>query len=341
MEQNRNRVPARSSLPTPAGASHRSLVEGDGGPAAREASERDTHGGRGTLYAEITAKIIAELEAGRVPWVQPWTGSGGVPTMPTNAATGRRYSGINVLMLWAAAVERGYSSGRWLTFRQALALGGNVRKGERATMVVYVDRFVPEDERRRAADAGEETRTTAFLKQFQVFGVEQCDGLADSALGTAAVVEPTPMEPWMDALITGMQVDVQVAGDRARYHRLVDRIDVPPPSAYPEPVNWYRTVLHELAHATGHKDRLARDLTGWFGSAAYAREELIAEMTAAFLCAALWTAPTVRHADYIGSWLAVLRADERAIVRAASAASRAADYMTGFLPADMRGEPSS
>ena len=141
----------------------------------------------------------------------------------------------------------------------------------------------------------------------------------------------------MEALILGMRVDLQVGGDRARYHRMVDRIDVPPPSAYPEPVNWYRTVLHELAHATGHRDRLVRDLTGWFGSAQYAREELVAEMTAAFLCAALGTVPTVRHADYIGSWLEVLQGDDHAIVRAASLASKAADYMQSFLPAELRG----
>ncbi len=267
-----------------------------------------------------------------MPWVQPWTASAAVPSLPVNAATGRRYSGINVLMLWAAAMEGGYAGQRWLTFRQALALGGSVRRGERATVVVYVDRFVPEDERRRASEAGEEARTTAFLKQFYVFAVEQCDGLPDAVRGVPARAEPTPLEPWMEALILGMRVDVQVGGDRARYHRLVDRIDVPPPSAYPEPVNWYRTVLHELAHATGHRDRLARDLTGWFGTAQYAREELVAEMTAAFLCAALGTVPTVRHADYIGSWLEVLRGDDHAIVRAASAASKAADYMMGFLP---------
>ncbi len=201
------------------------------------------------------AKIIAQLEAGRIPWVQPWTASAAVPGMPANAATGRSYSGINVLMLWAAAAERGYASQRWLTFRQALALGGNVRRGEHATTVVYVDRFVPENERRRAAEAKEEARTTAFLKQFQVFSVEQCEGLSDATRGGATRTEPTPMEPWMEALIRGMRVDLQVGGDRARYHRIVDRIDVPPPSAYPEPVNWYRTVLHELAHATGHKDR--------------------------------------------------------------------------------------
>ncbi len=267
-----------------------------------------------------------------MPWVQPWTASATAPALPVNAATGRRYSGINVLMLWAAAVEGGYAGQRWLTFRQALALGGSVRRGERATVVVYVDRFVPEDERRRASEAGEEARTTAFLKQFYVFAVEQCDGLPDEVRGGPARAEPVPLEPWMEALILGMRVDVRVGGDRARYHRLVDRIDVPPPSAYPEPVNWYRTVLHELAHATGHRDRLARDLTGWFGTAQYAREELVAEMTAAFLCAALGTVPTVRHADYIGSWLEVLRGDDHAIVRAASAGVQGRRLYDGLSP---------
>ena len=324
MEQNRNKQQPESALPP---------------PLAREGRASNAQGGHGMLYREITAKIVGELEAGCIPWVQPWTALVGAPGMPANAATGRSYSGINVLMLWAAAAEHGYACQRWLTFRQALALGGSVRRGERATTVVFVDRFIPDDERRRAADAGEEARSTAFLKSFQLFNVEQCNGLPDSVHGSVRPTEPTPMEPWMEALIRGMRVDLQVGGDRARYHRIVDRIDVPPPSAYPEPVNWYRTVLHELTHATGHKDRLARDLGGWFGSAQYAREELVAEMTAAFLCAALGTVPTVRHADYIGSWLEVLRGDDRAIVRAASLASKAAYYMRGFLPAEMRSSP--
>ena len=173
------------------------------------------------------------------------------------------------------------------------------------------------------------------------FNVAQCEGLPESHLGVPPCAAPAPIEPWVEALILSMGVAVQVGGDRARYNWFADRIDVPPPSAYPEPVNWYRTILHELAHATGHKSRLARDLTGWFASASYAREELVAEITAAFLCAALGTVPTVRHADYIGSWLAVLRADDRAIVRAASLASKAADYMLGFLLAGMRGDSST
>jgi antirestriction protein ArdC len=141
---------------------------------------------RSSLYEEITSKIIAELEAGCFPWVQPW-GSSGVRAplgLPKNAATGRRYSGINVLILWSAVVEHDYSVQSWLTFKQSLALGGHVRKGERGTTVVYADRFIPDDVRDRAKQRGEEPRAIPFLKQFTVFNVEQCDGLPD---GIAAV----------------------------------------------------------------------------------------------------------------------------------------------------------
>jgi antirestriction protein ArdC len=126
---------------------------------------------RGSLYDEITSKIIAELEAGRVPWVQPWgTAAAKTPlAMPRNAATGRQYSGINVLILWGAVIERGYPAQSWLTFRQALGLGGNVRKGERGTTVVYADRFVPEDERQRSRETGDEAQAIPFLKRFTVF----------------------------------------------------------------------------------------------------------------------------------------------------------------------------
>ena len=127
---------------------------------------------RANLYTEITDKIIAELEAGRVPWVQPW-GAAAVKAplaMPRNATTQRRYSGINVLILWGAVIQHGFSGQSWLTFRQALGLGGHVRKGERGTTVVYADRFTPEDERRRAAETGEEPGAFPFLKSFTVHG---------------------------------------------------------------------------------------------------------------------------------------------------------------------------
>ncbi len=292
-------------------------------------------GDRASLYEEITTRIIAELEAGRLPWVQPW-GSSGVRAplaMPKNAATGRRYSGINVLILWGAVVERGFSTQSWLTFRQALALGGHVRKGERGTTVVYADRFVPDDERERARDTGEEARAIPFLKRFTVFNAEQCEGLPAEIAAAAPPVETDLILPQAEALIRATGADLRIGGERAYYAVQGDYVRVPPPQAYFEPVNSHRTALHELGHWSGATHRLARDLSGSFGSKKYAQEELVAEMTAAFLCASLGIVPTVRHADYIGCWLEVLREDNRAIVRAASAASKAADYLLGFLPA--------
>lgn len=290
---------------------------------------------RASLYQEITDKIIAELEAGRVPWVQPW---GNLTTkaslgLPKNAATKRRYSGVNVLILWTAVIERGFSGQSWLTFRQALGLGGHVRKGEKGTTVVYADRFVPDEERRRAERDGDEPEAIPFLKRFTVFNTDQCEDLPP---GLATPPPPVPeglILPQADALIAASGADFRIGGDRAFYVPSDDYIQVPRPESYFEPINWHRTALHELGHWSGHPSRLARNLSGGFGSALYAKEELVAEMTSAFVCASLGIVPTVRHADYLGSWLEVLREDNHAIISAASAASKAADYLLGFLPA--------
>ena len=145
---------------------------------------------RANLYDEITDKIIAELEEGRLPWVQPWgTAAAKAPlAMPRNAATARQYSGINVLILWGAVIEHGFPGQSWLTFRQALSLGGNVRKGERGTTVVYADRFTPEDEKRRARETGDAPGQIPFLKRFTVFNAAQCEGLPEDACTT--VIRP-------------------------------------------------------------------------------------------------------------------------------------------------------
>ncbi len=298
---------------------------------------------RTSLYSEITDKIIAELEAGRVPWVQPWgTAAAKAPlVMPQNASTGRRYSGINVLLLWGAVIERGFSGQSWLTFRQALSLGSNVRKGERGTTVVYADRFVPEDEKRRAAETGEDPQAIPFLKRFTVFNTDQCENLPEDIATAAPPVPDGLIEPTVEALIKATGIDFRIGGDRAFYVPAHDYVQVPPPQAYFEPINWHRTALHELGHATGHPSRLDRDLSGSFGSKKYAFEELIAEVNAAFCCASLGIVPTVRHADYIGSWLEVLREDNRAIVRAASQASKAAAWLLAFLPEGERHDDAS
>ncbi|WP_010161193.1 ArdC family protein [Sphingomonas sp. PAMC 26617] len=285
---------------------------------------------RTSLYAEVTSRVIAELEAGRLPWVQPWDAASCGCTMPHNAGTGRRYSGINVLILWAAVIDGRYTSQRWLTYRQAQAAGGNVRKGERGTTVCYADSFTPKDEQARARDEDRDARQIAFLKRFTVFNIDQCEGLPDAMTSVAQAPVTANILPKVRALIDASGADFRIGGGEAYYSPGGDFVAVPPQAAFGEPINWYRTALHELGHWTGHRSRLDRDQRGGFGSADYAREELVAEMASAFACASLSIQPTVRHADYIGSWLAVLREDDKAIFRAASGASKAADYLLAF-----------
>jgi antirestriction protein ArdC len=244
---------------------------------------------RASLYTEITDKIIAELEVGSIPWVQPW-GTAAIKTplaMPRNAATGRGYGGINVLILWSAVRESGFSSQCWLTFRQALGLGGHVRKGERGTSVVYADRFAPEHERRRAEQAGEEPSTVPFLKRFTVFNADQCRDLPDEVAVSIVPPPPNQIEPRAEALIAATGADFRIGGARAYYNTSGDFVQVPPPAAYFEPINWHRTAFHELGHWTGQASRLNRDHSGSFGSKSYAREELVAEMA---LCLARYRA---------------------------------------------------
>ena len=234
-------------------------------------------------------------------------------------------------------IQHGFPGQGWLTYRQATALGGNVRKGERGTTVVYADRFTPEDEKRRAREMGEEPGKIPFLKRFTVFNAAQCEGLPEEIASVAPPPPPGLIEPLVEALIRATGIDFRIGGNRAFYVPSQDFVMVPPPQAYFEPINWHRTALHEMGHATGHPSRLARDFSGSFGTKKYAFEELVAEITAAFCCASLGIVPTVRHADYIGSWLEVLREDNRAIVRAASQASKAADWLLAHLP---EAEPS-
>lgn len=282
---------------------------------------------RQSLYGEVTSRIIAELEEGRLPWVQPWDATRCPCMMPQNGVSGRSYSGINVLILWAAGIEQGFGSQRWLTYRQAEMAGGHVRRGEKGTAICYADRFTPRSEAEKAQGEDREARTIAFLKRFTVFNLDQCEGLPEELTTDAALPDPVMAIAEADRVIAATGADLRIGGGEAFYSPVHDYVQVPPQAAFHDPVNWYRTALHEIGHHSGHPSRLNRDQSGRFGSAPYIREELTAEMTAAFTCAALGIEPTVRHADYIGAWLAVLRGDEKAIFRAASAASKAADFI--------------
>ncbi|MDA4848874.1 ArdC family protein [Hoeflea poritis] len=287
---------------------------------------------RQTVYASVTKRIITELEQGRVPWVQPW-GTPDVDTplgLPRNGSTSKAYSGINILILWGAAIENGRRTQNWLTFKQALSLGGCVRKGEKGTTVVYADRFVPKKERVKAAENGDDPQAVAFLKRYTVFNADQCDGLPENLfVGASPLSERDPI-PHAEALIEATGADFRIGGDKAFYVPSQDYVQVPPQPAFRAQIDYYRTCFHELGHWTGHETRLARSFKGRFGSRPYAREELVAEMTSAFVCASLAIVPTVRHSDYIATWLDLLREDDRAIFHAASLASGAADFILAF-----------
>ncbi|MGE0180775.1 MAG: ArdC family protein [Parvularculaceae bacterium] len=325
-ETSRNEREARRTTPRRKDA--RKRARGEGGDAVK----RD-------LYADVTAKIVSELEAGRFPWAQPWMNARGAARgeaatiaagLPRNAATGAAYSGINILLLWGAAIENGFSGQVWLTFKQAKALGGSVMKGERGSMVVYADRFIPKDEQQRVEKEGGDAAFVPFLKRYTVFNAAQCEGLPEGIAQGAAPLPECETIARAETLIQATGADFRIGGDRAFYVPSEDFIRVPPQPAFFEQVNYYRTAFHELGHWTGHASRLNREFKGRYGSHPYAREELVAELSSAFVCASLSIAPTVRHADYLGSWLEVLKEDNRAIFNAASLASKAADFILAF-----------
>ncbi|MDE3115198.1 MAG: DUF1738 domain-containing protein [Pseudomonadota bacterium] len=294
------------------------------GSAARQTDSRQS------LYQEVTDRIVRELEQGCVPWVKSWQESGCALGLPRSAATRRSYSGINILILWDAVIRRGFASQEWLTFRQALSLGGHVRKGERGTTICYADRFIPKVERECAAADGDEASTVLFLKRFTVFNVEQCTDLP------AHIVLPIHQTPTNSefanayALIAATGAVIREGGGEAYYHRGEDFIRLPPRSSFISEADYLCTVYHELAHWTAANARLNRDLQHRYGSSAYCTEELIAELTSAFLCAHFGIIPQVRHADYLAHWVALLKDDPRAIFHAASQASKAADFILAF-----------
>lgn len=264
--------------------------------------------------------------------MKPWAADQTL-SLPRNATTNRPYSGINILLLWDGLFSHDYTVNRWLTFKQALAFGGAVRKGEKGITVVYADGFTPKQagENMRDPQPDGEGRQVPFLKRFTVFNIAQCDGLPFDFTRPGLQVSQRLPHLAADTLIAKTGAQFERGGDHAYYNPAFDVIRVPPQEQFFEPINFYRTALHELTHWTGAKHRLNRDFTGRFGSTAYAREELVAEMGSAFLCASLGIVPTVRHADYIGNWLAVLKNDCRAIVSAASHASKACDWLLSVV----------
>lgn len=269
------------------------------------------------LYQRVTDHVIAQLETGIVPWVRPWRYQKTSGIMPQNAATGRPYTGINILILWAAREALGYTANGWMTFNQANAEGAVVRKGEKGTGIVFMKPL------RITEPKAEEDKTIRMLRTYYVFNTDQIDGLP---IAGPTIVKPPP-EGHVADFIKRIGADVQFGGNQACYVPSLDFISLPFPHQFKSEASYYATSLHEHGHWSGAKSRLDRDLTGRFGTQSYGAEELVAELTAAFLCAHLDIEGELRHADYIGNWLKLLKSDERAIFTAAAKASQAATYL--------------
>ncbi|MFJ7441217.1 ArdC family protein [Methylorubrum thiocyanatum] len=272
------------------------------------------------VHQAVTDSIIRTLEAGEQgSWQCPWHRRGG--GLPVNALTGRAYRGINTLSLWVGAQAAGYSDDRWATYKQWGELGAQVRRGERSTLVVFW-KDLGRDE--------EDDKPRFVARASYAFNASQVEGAPSAG-------EPLPPSEWhlpevFDGFVSRTGARILHGGDAAFYMPSEDRIVLPPRDRFPTAHGYASTALHELTHWTGAKGRLDRDLTGRFKSQAYAAEELVTELGAAFLAAELGleAEPHPTHASYIGSWIKLLRSDPKAIFTAASAASRAAGYLTAL-----------
>ena len=283
------------------------------------------------IYQEVTDKIIGYLEEGTAPWRNPIKRGNG-DGWPKNMDSGKRYRGINVLLLGMSAWSGGYSSDYWMTFKQALANGGQVRKGEKGSLVTFWKMYETKDK-----DNGNDI-TVPVLKHYTAFNVEQIDGI-DAPDAPKEDPNAIPFQPLAEAerIVNGYRAKPTIehdGGRRAFYRPRTDSVHMPAPEQFDERESYYSTLFHELSHSTGHSSRLNRGLDETlapFGSPDYSREELIAEMGAAFLCAASGISPPTieQSASYLQSWIDVLRGDKRLVVGAAGAAQKAADLILG------------
>ena len=290
---------------------------------------------RTDVYQRITDKIVSQLEQGVRPWMQPWSAAHteGRIVRPRRF-NGLPYNGINVLMLWSAADEKGYASPLWMTFKQALEFNAHVRKGETGSLVVYADKITRTE---TDATTGEEAeRAIPFMKGYTVFNVEQIDGLP-----AHFYAKPEPKGETVqciesaESFFAATRASIVHGGNRACYIPSRDHIHMPCIDCFRDAESYYATLAHEATHWTAHPSRLAREFghKRW-GDEGYAMEELVAELGSAFLSADLDLTPETRedHAAYIASWIKALKNDKRAIFTAASYAQRAADFLHGAQP---------
>ncbi len=290
---------------------------------------------RADLYQAVTDKIIAAIEAGAGEFVLPWHRRGPAIGRPTNASTLNRYQGVNVVALWAESTMRGFHSGFWATYLQWQGLGGQVRRGETSSTIVFF-RKLEDGEQAEEASPEDGSRPRIVTRASRVFNSEQVDGWEPP--GSPPHSEITALEG-VENFVRATGAHIRHGGDMAYYHRKDDVVVVPErhrfvgtPTSSPQEA-YYATVLHELTHWTGAEHRLNRQFGTRFGDQAYAMEELVADLGAAFLCADLGVTnePRSDHAAYLANWLTVLKSDAKAIFTAARAATAGADFLSQLV----------
>ena len=297
------------------------------------------------VYTRVTDKIVADLEKGIRTWLKPWNAehAAGRITRPLRF-NGQPYNGINVLMLWASAVERGFAAPIWMTFRQAKELGAHVRKGEKGSLVVYANTITRTETDPETGE--EEDRDIPFMKAYSAFNVEQIEGLPAHYYAVAEPqLDPVERIERAEAFFAATEADIRHGGNQAYYAIGTDYVQMPPFEAFKDAESYYATLAHEVTHWTRHPSRLDRDFgrKRW-GDEGYSREELVAELGSAFGAADLELTPEPRedHAAYIASWLKVLKDDKRAIFTAAAHAQRAVDFLRSLQPkADQQAEDAT
>lgn len=276
------------------------------------------------VYEQVTQRVIDLLDAGTVPWHKPWNATSG---MPRSMSTGKTYRGVNVFLLAVTEAAEGYPSSWWGTYRQIQEMGGQVRKGERATSVVFWKLL-------EKVDDGNALQIP-FLRSFSVFNAGQADGLLETYTTTSTTgTEWAPLGRCEQVAAGYRGPVVRHGGDRACYSPRADVVSMPERTAFENAEGYYSTLFHELTHSTGHASRLARpDLLEFhaFGDQSYSREELVAEMGAAMLAGivGIEQATVPASAAYVASWLRVLKGDKKLIVQAAAQAQKAADLILG------------
>ncbi len=284
---------------------------------------------RADIYTRVTNEIVAAIESGAGDWTMPWHHDGAAVTRPQNVAADRRYRGINVLALWIAAEVGGYAVGIWGTYRQWIAVGGQVRKGERGTTVVLFKEAGSRDDDHH--DEEESARRRMIARAFTVFNIAQVDGYEPE---TSALGPESQRFDHAESFVAALGVPVVTGPYDAHYRISTDQVFMPPAAAFDDPVAHIGTLIHEMGHATGAAHRLDRNFAERFKEHALAMEECVAELTASYILADLGIAHHLRpdHAAYVASWLEALKSDPRAIFTAASKAQQAADWMHAQQP---------